>query len=283
MYRRVSAKRQKIWRIKPGIGLINVLKTRIVTAVIGIPVLLFLLYQGGIYTKALFLAVGVLGLAEYFAMLKKKQINPLYIPAYLLLLLLLLRGQAAVSTWFFVVLLLMVVIMVLKYPFYSVSDVAFSLFGPVYLGYLLSFGILLSDEEHALPFFVFSFLITWSTDVGGYVFGKKWGKTKLTPLLSPKKTWVGTFGGILMAVISAAVFHHFYAIGTSSLTYLLILTCMASIAAQFGDLFISGIKRYCEVKDSGKIIPGHGGVLDRFDSYLMVLPMVYLFLQFMVF
>jgi len=259
------------------------LKTRIITAIIGIPLLLGLLYLGGIYSKVLFLVLGVLSLYEYFAMIKKKGIWPLYVPSYLLLLLLMLREQADLSIGFFVVLLLMVVIMVYKFPRFSIADLAFSLFGSVYFGYLLSFGIILANAENAFPFFVLCFLLTWSTDIGGYVIGKTWGKTKLAVLLSPNKTWAGALGGMIMAVVMAMIYNYFYAIGTSSPAYVLLLACFASIAAQFGDLFISGIKRYCEVKDSGKIIPGHGGILDRFDSFLLVLPVVYFFLLFVVF
>jgi phosphatidate cytidylyltransferase len=126
-------------------------------------------------------------------------------------------------------------------------------------------------------YFVLWFLIViWSTDVGAYFFGKSIGGVKLAPKISPNKTWAGFFGGLGSAVVATLIFgfifHPFWD------GYLLFWACVGlSIIGQVGDLFESWCKRRLGVKDSGKIIPGHGGVLDRVDSILLSAPVAGLF------
>lgn len=255
------------------------LKTRIISAVVGIPLLLGMLYMGQPYWNILFGAMGIVGLTEFFAMLKKKEIKPIQLPAYALLVLLMFRHELGnVSAYLFLLFFIMVVFLVIQYPKRNIADFAFSLMGAVYLGYLLSFALLMAEMQHSFAWILLAFLLTWSTDVGGYIFGKLWGKRKLTAELSPNKTWEGSFGGIILTLVVLLLFNYFYEIETSSFAYLLVLAFSASIAAQFGDLFVSAVKRFCGVKDAGKIIPGHGGVLDRFDSFLLVVPVLYFFL-----
>ncbi|MEA1960030.1 MAG: phosphatidate cytidylyltransferase [Bacillota bacterium] len=259
------------------------LKTRIVTAVIGIPLLLGVLYLGQPYWNILFGIMGVVGLNEYLKMLKNHDIHPIEIPSYLLLLILLFRQQlGSVSLYLLLAFILMIVFLVIQYPRINIADFAFSLMGTVYIGYLLGFAILMADFEKSFSYILLCFLLTWSTDVGGYLFGKLWGKRKMTAQLSPNKTWEGSMGGIILTIITALVFSYFYEMGTSNLAYVLILAFLVSAVAQFGDLFISAIKRFCGVKDAGHIIPGHGGVLDRFDSFILVVPVLYSFIRFML-
>jgi phosphatidate cytidylyltransferase len=120
--------------------------------------------------------------------------------------------------------------------------------------------------------------MTWASDVGGYLFGKLWGKTKLSPQLSPGKTWEGAIGAVLLTVALAICFNSIVRMENFNFFYTVVFAMLASITAQVGDLLESAIKRYFEVKDSGHIIPGHGGVLDRFDSFMLLLPVVYYFL-----
>jgi phosphatidate cytidylyltransferase len=107
-------------------------------------------------------------------------------------------------------------------------------------------------------------------------------QTTLAPELSPKKTREGAVGAVLLSMMVSALFFSIIEITSTNFAYVLILGLSASIMAQIGDLMISAMKRYFGVKDSGKIIPGHGGVLDRFDSFLMVLPLVYYFFLYCV-
>jgi len=117
------------------------------------------------------------------------------------------------------------------------------------------------------------FCVTWATDTGAYFTGKNLGRKKLTPA-SPNKTWEGTGGGLLAAVVVALAFGAWFQL---PLRLTAPVGVMAGIMGQFGDLCKSILKRDLGTKDFGALIPGHGGVLDRFDSLMMNVPVVYFY------
>ena len=119
---------------------------------------------------------------------------------------------------------------------------------------------------------------TWASDTFAYFSGFASGKTKLCEPISPKKTREGFYGGVIGTAVSVAVLGH--AIG-HSLILMAVLGIVIALVATVGDLVESIVKRYTGIKDSGVLIPGHGGVLDRFDSAMFVIPFVYYFLQIM--
>jgi phosphatidate cytidylyltransferase len=112
---------------------------------------------------------------------------------------------------------------------------------------------------------MFILLVVWMTDIGGYFAGRGIGGPKLWPRVSPKKTWAGAIGGF---VLSLAVAAGFAMNGLGSLLPLLMIATVLTVLSQLGDLFESAVKRKFGVKDSGQIIPGHGGLLDRLDGYV---------------
>jgi len=118
------------------------------------------------------------------------------------------------------------------------------------------------------------FLVVWAADIGGYVFGRLIGGPKLAPKISPGKTWAGALGGFLAAVVVSVLFSKTLVYGHGILLPA-IAGLTVGIVAQIGDLFESYFKRKFDVKDSGKIIPGHGGILDRIDGILLVAPCVW--------
>jgi phosphatidate cytidylyltransferase len=120
---------------------------------------------------------------------------------------------------------------------------------------------------------LFALLIVWLTDTGAYIFGRLFGKRKLWPEISPNKTVEGFVGGILCSTIVAVVFSIYYDMPLS-LFPLLLVTWLLSLFGQLGDLVESALKRHFDVKDSGTLLPGHGGILDRFDSFIFVLPLM---------
>ena len=127
------------------------------------------------------------------------------------------------------------------------------------------------------------FCIIWGSDVGAYIFGmslgQKYGK-KLFPSISPKKSWIGFWGGLLTAVI-VAVALHYAGVFTFGLVHCIAIAILLNVTGVYGDLIESQWKRHYEVKDSGTIIPGHGGLLDRFDSALMAIPVGIIYLVVM--
>lgn len=125
-------------------------------------------------------------------------------------------------------------------------------------------------ETQGLGVIIYLLIIIWSTDSFAYLVGRKIGKTKLAPKISPNKTWEGAIGGTVVATALASIYLVAVEPIGMSLWISIIVTILLSITGQIGDLLESFVKRYYGVKDSGNILPGHGGILDRFDSLLLV-------------
>lgn len=170
---------------------------------------------------------------------------------------------------------------------YVKDKAEFGKFSDIYTGILyiatplsLSNLIVFFDNEFSGIVLLCFFIIIWSSDIGGFVFGCTLGKKfdkKLFPAISPKKTWVGFWGGMFCSVLSAVVMKYAMSLEIS-LLHTIVLAVLMDVAGVYGDLFESQWKRCYGVKDSGTIIPGHGGMLDRFDSTLMAMPVGALYL-----
>ncbi len=135
------------------------------------------------------------------------------------------------------------------------------------------------NYDWRLPLFIFIFL--WTNDTGAYLFGSMLSRYipyKLFPRISPKKSWVGSIGGALLCVVMALLIEHFMLIPLTALE-MVGMALVVCIFGTWGDLFESLLKRQLHIKDSGKLLPGHGGMLDRFDSSLLAIPAVYVYLQ----
>lgn len=160
---------------------------------------------------------------------------------------------------------------------YTIEDAVFPLAMSFYVGF--GFNALLDARVAGLDKALLALCIVWATDSGAYLVGMNYGKRKLAPRVSPNKTLEGALGGILGAILVTIIF--MIVDSTVALPYgiykMSVFAIFFSIAGQFGDLLESSIKRHFGVKDSGKFIPGHGGVLDRFDSMLLVFPIMHLF------
>lgn len=155
---------------------------------------------------------------------------------------------------------------------FTFDDVAFSILSTLYVG--IGFYYFIETREEGLIFIFFSLFIIWATDSGAYFIGRAIGKKKLWPEISPNKTIEGSVGGVFCAIIVALLFLLFTDIPASFIQMLLI-TVVLSVFGQIGDLVESALKRHYDVKDSGNIMPGHGGILDRFDSLLFVWPLIH--------
>jgi len=134
-------------------------------------------------------------------------------------------------------------------------------------------------EENSFKYFLFIVTICIFTDIGGYVFGKVFKGPKLTKI-SPNKTYSGVFGSFLLSNISGLIFLNYFGKGEivdSEHLFVFLIILLISLISQIGDLIISFFKRKAKLKDTGKILPGHGGLLDRIDGLVFVMPIIYLF------
>jgi phosphatidate cytidylyltransferase len=261
------------------------LKQRIITGFIGGALFIGFLWIGGLWFAAL---ISLLAFVAYYELIKMSSIKLFSIPSvagfvYLGAILLAslshqYKGSLFQLDYFQVMLsfvFLLLLLTILSKNQFMVEQAGVLFIGVFYIG----FGFLTFIEarlDHGLALVLFSLIVIWSTDSGAYFTGRKLGKHKLWPSISPNKTIEGAIGGVVFAILAAVIFQ---LISTSfeNWGYVLMLALIISIGGQIGDLVESGIKRHYQVKDSGALLPGHGGVLDRFDSLLFVFPILFLF------
>ncbi|MFN8178719.1 MAG: phosphatidate cytidylyltransferase [bacterium] len=178
---------------------------------------------------------------------------------------------------------------------FPIYDIATTMFGVFYVGWLMLHLLLLRElpREFGLPdsagssFVLYVFLLAWGCDTGAYFTGLAIGRHRLAPKVSPKKSVEGAAGGFLACVGAAFLGRAWFVRDAAGAAYLtsgqtLALGILVGVAAQLGDLVESLLKRDAQIKDTSAMIPGHGGVLDRFDSLLFSAPVAYYFLAFVV-
>jgi phosphatidate cytidylyltransferase len=162
---------------------------------------------------------------------------------------------------------------------------AYASFGLLYVAYPLTLISLLSTQENGTALLLFLLVVVWAGDIVALYVGKSLGKRKLAPHLSPNKTWEGSIGSMAGSLLGgAAIVLTLNQLNARSLTDLsfadplwqwLVIAALLNVAAQVGDLVESAIKRSAGVKDSGKLLPGHGGMLDRIDALLLATPVLW--------
>ncbi len=296
------------------------LTRRIAFGVIAAPVAIAILLYGGWPLAALLAVVSALGAWEFFRIARASGLTPLddvgtaiagLIPLLVHARFLGLYDPSGRLGPLSLIVLVLLALLALAIWMRGVagkplSAVAATAFGVAYTGGMLSFGYGIRNHDYAstpallslggrtsslaaggllllLPVFV-----TWASDIGAYAAGRTMGKHKLIPSVSPGKTVEGAVGGLLASMLVAAVYTRYVLHPAAHLTFrippagVFAFGAIVSVAAQVGDLAESLLKREAGVKDSSHIIPGHGGILDRFDSLLFVLPVSYVLLGFML-
>jgi len=170
-----------------------------------------------------------------------------------------------------------------KLPF---SNIAHVFLGILYIGFPIALVLVMSVERTSrefTPYLILGILLmVWASDIAAYFSGRAFGKNKLFPRISPKKTWEGAIGGLFGAIVAGALIYLAYnqlnILKNINLTNWLILGAITSVFGVLGDLVESMLKRSVNIKDSGNLLPGHGGFLDRFDAFIFVIPFAYLYL-----
>ncbi|WP_431029500.1 phosphatidate cytidylyltransferase [Lysinibacillus sp. LZ02] len=257
------------------------MKTRIITGIVAAALFIPFVIYGELPFTVLVYAIAAVGLYE---ILRMKTMTLFSVPGMLGLLatfamLMPTHWEQQVQVWtsysklelLFIAAILLLIYSVLMKNRFTFDDVAFVVLSTLYVG--IGFYYLIATREAGLAYIIFALLIVWTTDSGAYFTGRSFGKNKLWPEISPNKTIEGFVGGIVIAVI-AVIIMQLIAPFDVSWVALILVAIVSSIFGQMGDLVESAIKRHYDVKDSGTILPGHGGILDRFDSLLFVLPLL---------
>jgi phosphatidate cytidylyltransferase len=288
---------------------------RVLTAVLLIPVVLLIVFKAPLWLFTLVVAaIIVLALHEYLGIVEAAGIKPFkwltYVASVLpisLFLYALWRGRQLIYPWLIslnwgMLVPLMAVIFGIPLVFRKdlrggLASVAASIFGVLYIGISLSLLVKL-QSDFVITLFLFLLFSVWAGDIAAYYVGKNIGKHKLAPIVSPNKSWEGAIASVVASVAVAYLILHFHLqlidfilrIESASLDeraflvrylrpvhsiHIVCLGILTNVAAQFGDLFESALKRGAGVKDSGTLIPGHGGILDRIDALLFAIPVVW--------
>ena len=265
------------------------MKTRIISAIIMLPLLL-IVYFGGVWLKMAVVAISIVGLYEFYKGFRAEGVRPsmpIGIASVLLLYIFhtICTGTGNADTWVFYMLwLFLVVIASMIYGFNveerKTEDMAATVLGIVYVVFFFHFAVLIDECDYAKNYIWLVFIIAFGTDIFAYFTGVFLGKHKLCPKLSPKKTVEGLIGGLVTALIGMYIFMQLGWFGQyADNKFALTCACIAAILfSVIGDLVESMLKRLVGIKDSGKIFPGHGGMLDRIDSQLAAIPVFLTFI-----
>ncbi|MQS75109.1 phosphatidate cytidylyltransferase [Lactobacillus halodurans] len=261
------------------------MKQRVITAVIALAIFIPILLAGGIWLEVAAAALALVGVFEIYIM-RKRIIVSIDFLVTILGTLALVVPNGFYSGWlpthfsrldlFYIFAVILLVITVLSKNKFNFEDAGVSIASMLYIGTGFHYLAAVRNSDPGLGLLMYALIVVWSTDIFAYTFGRKIGKHKLWPAISPNKTWEGTIAGIIMALILSGVYMYFVPQEYSMVTMLMIAFVL-SIMGQMGDLIESAYKRFYKVKDSGNILPGHGGILDRFDSMLIVLPLLHIF------
>ncbi|MBQ7149046.1 MAG: phosphatidate cytidylyltransferase [Pseudobutyrivibrio sp.] len=261
-------------------------KTRLISGIILVILLVFFVGYGGYPLLASTLFLSLVGMFELYRVFKIEKSLPAiagYIICFIYYFVLAFSSGAylpnvneAIFVGFLIALL---GVYVFSYPKYKASDILQAFFGFFYVAVMLSYifiGRMGTDGKYIIWLV---FLCSWGCDTCAYCVGKLFGKHKMSPILSPKKSVEGAVGGVIGAMLLTALYSFImtkvdpaYQLNT---LYLAIVAGVGALISMVGDLAASAIKRNYEIKDYGTLIPGHGGVLDRFDSVIITAPIIY--------
>ena len=257
---------------------------RILSALVGIPVILLSVWYGGLSLSAVLLIVVTIGVIEMCRLWEGLNIR-VWIPGAIIGgFLYVVAAYSANGLMFelalFLSLIVSIVYLIAAYPSFSLTDLAATVFTPLYTGWLLAYLVHLRQLPNGFWWVLLVLVCTWSTDTFAYFVGVNLGRHKLAPVVSPNKSVEGSLGGVAGSVVAAIIMGlvkhqlpvwHFIVIGL-----------LVGVIGQAGDLLESAFKRMAGIKDSGKLIPGHGGVLDRFDSLYLTAPVLYYYLKLFI-
>jgi len=268
------------------------LKHRVITAAVGVPLVVVAIWFGDLWFTILIGAAALAGTYEFYHMANLDRREPLIYLGLLWALALVLSphyhdGSSDVLPLVITVTMLISLICLLRRPSRETAfrNWAWVIVGALYVGWMLSYWLNLRGLEDGRNWVFLVMLTTFANDTGAFFIGRAKGKRRLTPAISPSKTWEGALGGLICAILAAIVITMVLnQISPFTFKYwqIILLGFLVGLFAQLGDLVESLLKRNMGVKESGNLLPGHGGILDRFDSLIFVGAVVYYYVIWVV-
>jgi phosphatidate cytidylyltransferase len=265
------------------------IRQRVITSAIVLPIVVACVYFGGIPFLLLVLTLAIISINEFYNMMRVKDYLPAYyVGNFFTVFFIVFAYFALKKNWepahsailTVAALVTMIATLFLKRPKEAIVDIAVTLLGMIYIGWFFSYFLFIRALSENGGYLFFLAATIWALDTIAYFVGKKFGKRKLLPSISPNKSVEGALAGFIFGIIAAGVFGYYAGF---NMLHSLILGILIGVMAQIGDLFESLIKRDAGVKDSSQLMPGHGGVLDRMDSFILAAPVVYYYLVWVVF
>lgn len=257
-------------------------KTRLISGILLVILALFLIISGNDILFVSLLAISLIGMSELYKVLdvhKKLLGFAGYVVAIGYYILLRLEYTDWILCLGIVFLMVLMAIYVFSYPKYRAEHIMLTFFGLFYVAVMLSYIYQIRQLEQGVYIVWLVFLSSWGCDTCAYCVGMLFGKHKLAPVLSPKKSIEGAVGGVIGAALLGVLYvfciNNFVLHGSSEILPYAAVCAVGAVISQIGDLAASAIKRNHEIKDYGKLIPGHGGILDRFDSVIFTAPIIY--------
>lgn len=266
------------------------MKKRIISGIVFVALwILILLINNPIFDTVIVAILATIAMHEYFNAFRNIGYKPISWIGYLGCLAIFLMGGIIPEEYKLMLIKIIVPVglisaftyMILGNVKRTIIDVAITIFGLLYVPCLFSFlKLILGLREFSRFYLLYVLCGAFISDTFAFLVGSKFGKTKLAPDISPNKTVEGSLGGIVGVIISFVIITVLGNLNgiNGNIFYWILVGIAAAVAGQFGDLTASAIKRFCKIKDFGKIMPGHGGILDRFDSLMFVAPIVYIFI-----
>lgn len=268
------------------------MKTRVVSALLMVPLAAFVFF-GGIPLLLMAFGIGAMAMSEFAEGFTKIGVKSYKLVGLLCLsLLYVIYGHmlwsgmpvshyaAYLMFWFFIVIASGLLLMLFTKD-HNIANGPIIMLSVFYIGFLSSHAVLIDHLDQDGTLIWLALLTAFGTDTFAYLIGVRFGKRKLCPALSPKKTMEGALGGMLGSIALCAAFG--WLVMPDIIVHCAVVGLIGSLFAQMGDLVASAFKRKMGIKDYGNLIPGHGGVLDRFDSILFTLPVVYYYAILIIF
>lgn len=257
-------------------------KTRLLSGIVLVILALVVIITGGYVTLFSLLGISLIGMYELYRVFKLEK-TPLAYISYAMAVVFyiseLFPGFIDQMALVMLFLILMMFIYVFSYPKYEAKDVMAIFFGMFYVAVMLSYVYQIRILESGVYLAFLIFICSWGCDTCAYCVGVLFGKHKMAPVLSPKKSIEGAVGGVvgtaLLTVIYASIFRTQIGLDTRGIIVLAVISAIAALISMVGDLTASAIKRNYDMKDYGALIPGHGGIMDRFDSTMITAPIIY--------